>query len=97
MRPWPCAALSAEDPQLLGEIEFVKTPLSVNPLYVTAGLQNPKAQEVFAALNRGLEIIKAHGIYDSIIKKYSMKGESLPPNRLTSPLHSGSNCEQHLS
>lgn len=67
------SALSAEDPRLLDQIEFVKTPLSVNPLYVTAGLQNPRAQEIIAAFNRGLEIIKANGTYDRIFKKYGMK------------------------
>jgi polar amino acid transport system substrate-binding protein len=67
------AALSAEDPRMLDQIEFVKTPLSVNPLYVTAGLQNPKAQEIIGAFNKGLEIIKANGTYDRIFKKYGVE------------------------
>ncbi len=67
------AGLSAEHPQALEQIEFVKTPLSVNPLYVTAGLQNPKAQEIIGAFNKGLEIIKTNGTYDKIFKKYGME------------------------
>ena len=67
------SSLSAKDPLLLDQIEFVKTPLSVNPLYVTAGLQNPRAQEIIGAFNKGLEIIKANGTYDSIFKKYGVK------------------------
>jgi polar amino acid transport system substrate-binding protein len=67
------AAISAEDPEALEQIEFVKTPLSVNPLYVTAGLQNPKAREIISAFNKGLEVIKANGTYDKIFKKYGME------------------------
>ena len=67
------SALTAEDPRLLDQIEFVKTPLSVNPLYVTVGLQNPRAREIIGAFNKGLEIIKANGTYDGIFKKYGMK------------------------
>jgi polar amino acid transport system substrate-binding protein len=62
-----------EDPKALEQIEFVKQPLSVNPLYVTAGLQNPKAQEMIGAFNKGLEIIQANGVLDRIYKKYGME------------------------
>jgi polar amino acid transport system substrate-binding protein len=65
--------ISAHDPEALKHIEFVNTPLSVNPLYITVGLQNPKAQEIIGAFNKGLEIIKANGIYDRIFKKYGME------------------------
>lgn len=67
------AAIGTEDPQALEQIEFVKTPLAVNPLYVTAGLQNPRAQEIIGAFNKGLEIIKANGTYDRIFRKYGME------------------------
>lgn len=67
------AHLSADDPHVLDEIEFVKAPLSVNPLYVTAGLQNPKAQEIIAAFNRGLELIRANGTLDRIFRRYGME------------------------
>lgn len=65
--------IGAEDPSALNAIEFVKAPLSVNPLYVTAGLQNPKAKEIIGAFNQGLEIIKANGTLDRIYKKYGME------------------------
>lgn len=67
------ALLSTEDPQALEQIEFTKTPLSVNPLYVTAGLQNPKAQEIIGAFNKGLELIRANGTLDRIMKRYGME------------------------
>jgi polar amino acid transport system substrate-binding protein len=67
------ALLSTEDPQALEQIEFVKTPLSVNPLYVTAGLQNPKAQDIIAAFNKGLEVIRSNGTLDRIFKRYGME------------------------
>lgn len=67
------ALLSTEDPKALEQIEFVKTPLSVNPLYVTAGLQNPKAQEIISAFNKGLEVIRANGTLDRIMKRYGME------------------------
>jgi len=34
------AALFADGPDMLEQIEFVKRPLAVNPLYITAGMQN---------------------------------------------------------
>lgn len=64
--------IGASDPEALARIEFVKTPLSVNPLYITVGQQNPKGQEIIAAFNKGLEIIKANGTYDRIYKKYGL-------------------------
>jgi len=66
------SAIGAEDPQALDRIEFVRTPLAVNPLYVTAGLQNPKAQEIIGAFNKGLETIRANGTLDRILKRYGM-------------------------
>lgn len=65
--------IGAEDPTALNAIEFVKAPLSVNPLYVTAGLQNPKAKEIIGAFNQGLEIIRANGTLDRIFRKYGME------------------------
>ncbi len=65
--------IQAEDPEALQHIEFVKTPLAVNPLYITVGLQNPRAQEIIGAFNKGLEIIKANGTLDKIFKKYGME------------------------
>jgi len=67
------AHLMAEDPHALDQIEFVKTPLSVNPLYVTAGLQNPRAQEIIAAFNKGLEVIRTNGTLDRIFRRYGME------------------------
>ena len=67
------AALFADGPDMLEQIEFVKTPLAVNPLYITAGMQNPLAQEIISAFNKGLEIIKANGTYDRIFKKYGVE------------------------
>ncbi len=69
--------IGTEDPAALNAIEFVKIPLSVNPLYVTAGLQNPKAKEIIGAFNQGLEIIKANGTLDRIYKKYGMEKSGL--------------------
>lgn len=65
--------IQAKDPQALAQIEFVKAPLSVNPLYVTAGLQNPKAQEMIGAFNKGLEAIRANGVLEKIFKRYGME------------------------
>ena len=64
--------IGASDPEALKHIEFDKTPLSVNLLYITVGMQNPKAKEIIGSFNKGLEIIKANGTYDKIFKKYGM-------------------------
>lgn len=69
--------IGAEDPAALNAIEFVKAPLSVNPLYVTASQQNPKAKEIIGAFNRGLEIIKANGTVDRIYRKYGIERAGL--------------------
>lgn len=45
----------------------------MNPLYITAGMQNPLAQEIISSFNKGLEIIKANGTYDRIFKKYGVE------------------------
>jgi polar amino acid transport system substrate-binding protein len=65
--------INSKDPEALKGIEFVKNPLSVNPLYITVGLQNPRAQEIIGAFNRGLDIIRINGTYDKIFKKYGME------------------------
>lgn len=68
--------IQAADPEALQHIEFVKAPLAVNPLYITVGLQNPRAQEIIGAFNKGLEVIRANGTLDKIFKKYGMEKAS---------------------
>lgn len=65
--------IGAQAPQVLDQIEFVKAPLSVNPLYVSAGLQNPRAQEIIGAFNKGLDAIRTNGTLEKIFKRYGME------------------------
>jgi len=66
------AHLQADEPTLLNQIEFVRNPLSVNPLYVTVGLQNPRAQTIINAFNNGLDTIKTNGTFERIVKRYGL-------------------------
>lgn len=65
--------ITAQDPQAMNQLEFVRTPLSVNPLYVTAGLQNPRAHEIISAFNKGLDTIRANGTLERIFRRYGME------------------------
>lgn len=57
---------------LLPRIEFVKTPLSTNYMYISAGYKNPRHKEIIEAFNKGLKIIKENGTYETIFKKYGI-------------------------
>ncbi|WP_347506108.1 substrate-binding periplasmic protein [Pseudomonas anguilliseptica] len=65
--------ISKEKPELLSEIEFVSPPLASNLLHVTAGLKNPNHEAIISAFDKGLEIIKANGELDAILKRNGMK------------------------
>jgi polar amino acid transport system substrate-binding protein len=65
--------LAKNYPEALGKIDFAATALSSNPLYVTAGIKNPRAQEIIAAFNKGLAAIKASGVFDRILKGYNLR------------------------
>lgn len=47
--------------------------LSVEPLYVTSGLVNPRGKELIEAFNKGLIEIKRNGTYDLILENYGLK------------------------
>lgn len=65
--------INKEEPKLLEQIEFTKNPFSNNPLYIAAGLKNPKHREIIESFNKGYEIIKADGTLDKIFRKYGSK------------------------
>lgn len=65
--------INKEAPKLLEQVEFTKNPFSSNPLYIAAGLKNPKHREIIESFNKGYEIIKADGTLDKIFIKYGSK------------------------
>lgn len=67
------AVIAQKDSSLLDKIEFTKTPMSSNDLFVTCGLANPRHKEIISAFNKGLEAIKADGTYQKIMQKYGIK------------------------
>lgn len=67
------ALIKQVDPSLLLEIEFVKTPLSRDFVYIMAGLKNPRHKEIIKAFNNGIAKIKANGTYNKICEKYGFK------------------------
>ncbi len=66
------SVLSRKDPKLLDKIEFTENSLSSNPLYITTGISNPRAQEIIDAFNKGLAAIKKSGAYARILKGYGV-------------------------
>lgn len=65
--------LKKADPKLLDGIEFTKNSLSVNKLYVTVGLKNPKGAAIIEAFNKGLVEIRANGKLAGIFAAYGLK------------------------
>ena len=61
------------DPDLLEKIEFTENALSVKPLYVAAGRDNPKGLELITAFNTGLALIRENGTYWSILDRYGIE------------------------
>ncbi len=65
--------ISKEDPTLLAKIKFVDNAFDSKNLYVTAGLANPRHQELIDSFNKGLAEIKANGEFDKILASYGVK------------------------
>lgn len=58
---------------LADRVVFTENSLSLEPLYVTSGLTNPRGKELIDAFNRGLNEIKENGTYDRILRGYGLK------------------------
>lgn len=56
-----------------GDFSFTNNALSVNPLHVTSGKENPKSTELIEAFNAGLAVIKSNGKFNEILAKYGIK------------------------
>nr|WP_321502344.1 transporter substrate-binding domain-containing protein [uncultured Dethiosulfovibrio sp.] len=67
------ASSSLMGTDLADKIAFTENALSVESLYVTSGLVNPRHKELIEAFNRGLEEIKKDGTYDLILGHYGLK------------------------
>lgn len=67
------SVIAKEAPELMDKIEFCKTPLSSNKLYITSGLKNPRHAEIIAAFNKGLSAIKADGTFAEIMKRNNLE------------------------
>ncbi|WP_167494646.1 MULTISPECIES: transporter substrate-binding domain-containing protein [Vibrio] len=50
--------------------DFFSPSVSVNPLYIAIGLENPRAYELIGAFNQGLAEIKANGRYQEILRRH---------------------------
>lgn len=55
------------------EFDTIDKPEKKEPLYLMFSRDDKKNLETMEKFNKGLKIIKANGIYDKILKKYSMK------------------------
>jgi polar amino acid transport system substrate-binding protein len=64
--------LRTMDPTLAEQLDFTSNALQSNPLYVAAGLKNPRHKEIVDAFNKGLQIIKADGTFLAIEKRYGL-------------------------
>lgn len=55
------------------QVDFTENALSVEPLHVTIGLENPRHRELIEAFNKGLGEIRENGTYDRILADYGLK------------------------
>lgn len=63
-------SLVSERPQLIGQLEFIDPPISSRAFHISVGTKNPKAKEIIAAFNSGLQKIKKSGRYAEILYSY---------------------------
>ena len=59
-------------PKVAQQLDFTANALASNPLYLAAGLKNPRHKEIVEAFNRGLVAIKANGSFLAIEKRYGL-------------------------
>lgn len=59
-------------PEVEEQLDFTNNALATNPMYVAAGLKNPRNKEIIDAFNRGLLAIKAYGSFLAIEKRYGL-------------------------
>jgi len=55
---------------LQDEYAILSPSVSINPLYIAAGISNPRAQEMIQVFNLGLNAIKSNGEYETILQQY---------------------------
>jgi polar amino acid transport system substrate-binding protein len=60
------------EPKAAAQLDFTANALASNPLYVAAGLKHPRHKDIIDAFNRGLQAIKADGIFMAIEKRYGL-------------------------
>ena len=65
--------ITKNDPSLLSQVKFLDKPFDSNNLYVSAGLANPRHQEIIGAFNKGLAEIKSNGEFAKILAGYGIK------------------------
>ncbi|MBU1564612.1 MAG: transporter substrate-binding domain-containing protein [Proteobacteria bacterium] len=65
--------IAKNDPALLSQIKFGEKAFDSKSLYVSAGLANPRHQEIIGAFNKGLAEIKANGEFAKIMAGYGIK------------------------
>jgi polar amino acid transport system substrate-binding protein len=59
-------------PKVGEQLAFTSNSLASNPLYVAAGLKHPRHKDIIEAFNRGLQAIKADGVFQAIEKRYGV-------------------------
>ncbi|QDL53951.1 substrate-binding periplasmic protein [Rhodoferax aquaticus] len=60
------------EPNIAEQLDFTSNALATNPLYVSAGLKNPRHKEIIEAFNKGMQTIKADGTLIAIEKRYGL-------------------------
>jgi polar amino acid transport system substrate-binding protein len=62
--------IAHNNPDILNELAFSETPLSVQNLYIAVGRGNPRAAEIIETFNKGLKAIQNSGELDRILDSY---------------------------
>lgn len=66
------AVIEQQLPEYKSMLDFSNASLSNNPLYVSAGIKNPKHKAIIEAFDKGFEAIKLNGTLKKIYKKYGL-------------------------
>lgn len=62
--------ISRTEPHLLSQITFSNTALTIKPLYIAVASDNPRADAIITAFNKGLAQIQSNGTLERILKPY---------------------------
>lgn len=78
--------------KLADRYQFTGPPLTIQNLYLSAGIDNPRSQALISAFNQGLKLIMDDGRYEQILARY---GSMLHSNQMPEIIRPSTNPAAH--